>query len=369
MNGGNVIGRWSHTFSDNSDLRLQLYYDRTHRSIPGSITQDLQTYDADFQHRFPIGERNDIVWGVGYRLVFDDISNPPGSGFLPTQVSQQWFNGFVQDEIALMKDRLHLTLGTKIEHNDYTGFEYQPSARLAWKLAERQTVWGAVSRAVRTPSRIDRDFYAPSSPPFSVLAGGSGFDSEKMIAYELGYRIQPHHRVSFSLAAYYNDYDDVRSAERINPPAPFPLRIGNGLEGEAYGAELTADYRATDWWRLRAGYTELHIALGPKPGSTDTSQGSTEARDPNRQFYLRSSWDLPWRFELDATFRHVSSIANQNVPAYSELDLRLAWRATSTLEFSVIGQNLLNDHHGEFGSTASRQEIERSVYGKVTWRF
>ena len=368
VDGNNVIGRWSHTFSENSDLKLQLYYDRTHRNIPGTFAEDLNTYDFDLQHRFPLGERQDIVWGLGYRLIEDDVGNTASLAFLPPHVSRQWFSGFAQDEIALVKDRLHLTLGTKIEHNDYTGFEFQPSGRLAWKLNQRQTAWAAISRAVRTPSRIDSEFYAPSSPPF-FLAGGTNFVSEELLAYELGYRLQPHKRVSVSIAAFYNDYDNLRSLERVNPPALFPVVIGNGQKGESYGAELTADYQVTDWCRLHAGYTELQIHIRPKAGSTDTTSGSSESHDPNHQFFFRASLDLPCHLEFDSVFRYVTHIANLGVPAYGEVDLRLAWQPLAKLEISVVGQNLLHDHHAEFGAAATRQEIERAVYGKVVWRF
>jgi iron complex outermembrane receptor protein len=369
VSGGNVIGRWSHTFSEESDFKLQLYYDRTHRNIPGTFSEDLDTYDLDFDHRFPLGERNAIVWGLGYRRMDDDVGNSPVLAFLPRRLSRELFSGFVQDEIALVKDRLHLTVGTKIEHNDYTGFEFQPSGRLAWLITPRQTAWTAVSRAVRTPSRIDNDLFAPANPPFTLVQGGDDFVSEELLAYELGYRIQPHRRLSLSLAAYYNDYDNLRSVEKVNPPAPFPVVIANGQEGESYGAELTAEYHVTDWWRLRVGYTELRIHVRPKSGSTDTSKGSGESHDPNHQVGLRSSWDLPWHLECGVGFRYVSQIANQRVPAYQELDARLAWRPTPKLEFSIIGQNLLHDHHPEFGALTSRHEIERGVYGKVTWRF
>ena len=219
VSGANVIGRWSHAFYEGSDLQLQLYYDRTHRDILAQFSEDLDTYDVDFQHRFPLGERHDIVWGLGYRLIEDDVSNSAIVAFLPSQVSRQWFSGFVQDEIALVKDRVHLTLGTKIEHNDYTGFEFQPSGRLAWRLSEQQTLWSAISRAVRTPSRIDRELF--SVPPEFRIAGGPDFDSEELLAYELGYRVQPFSRLALSLAAYYNDYDDIRSLEQVSPPAAF----------------------------------------------------------------------------------------------------------------------------------------------------
>ena len=368
VDGGNVIGRWSHKFSERSDLKLQLYYDRTHRRIPNTFAEVLNTYDVDFQHRFPLGERQDIVWGLGYRFINDNVNNSPGLAFLPPRVSRQWLSGFVQDEITLVKHRLHLTFGTKIEHNDYTGYEYQPSGRLAWKLTQRQTIWAAISRPVRTPTGIDREIFVPASPPF-LLNGGPAFDSEELLAYELGYRIQPSERLSLSLATFYNSYNDLRSLEQVNPPAHLPIVIGNGLKGESYGAELTGDYRVADRWRLRAGYTELQIHIRPKPGSSDTTLGSGESHDANRQFFLRSSLDLPRHFEFDSTFRYVSRIANQRVPAYGELDQRLAWQPNPSLEFSLVGQNLLHNRHVEFGSPNARREIERSIYGKVIWRF
>jgi iron complex outermembrane receptor protein len=365
VNGGNVIGRWSHSFSERSDFTLQLYYDRTHRNVPKTFAEVLDTYDVDFQHRVQLVARQNIVWGLSYRLNNDNVTNSPGLAFLPPKVSRQAFSGFVQDEIALIEDRLNVTLGTKVEHNAFTGFEYQPSGRLAWKLTQQQTMWGAISRAVRTPSRIDRELFAPASPPF-LLAGGPGFVSEELWAYELGYRTQPSDRFSLSLATFYNAYDNLRSVERQGP-ATFPLVIANGLKGESYGAELTGDYRITDRLRLKAGYTEMRIHIWPTPGSTDTSRGSGESHDPNRQIFLRSSVDFPRHVEFDAAFRFVGSIANQTVPAYSELDLRWAWRPNSRLEFSIVGQNLLHDRHVEFGRPNARREIERSVYGKVLW--
>jgi iron complex outermembrane receptor protein len=368
VSGGNVLGRWTHRMSLDSDFKLQFYYDRTHRFVPGTFTEDLNTYDADFQHRALLGERNDIVWGLGYRLLDDKVGNTPALAFLPAKVTRQVFSAFGQDEIALVKDRLHLTLGTKIEHNDYTGFEFQPSGRLAWFVSQGQTVWGAISRGVRTPSRIDRELYAPGGPPF-FLVGGTNFGSEELLAYELGYRLQPIQRLSLSLAGFYNDYDNIRSVEQVSPPAPLPIALGNGQRGNSYGAEFTADYRATDRLRLRAGYTELQIHIRPKSGSTDVSKGSVESSDPNHQFFLRSSLDLPGHFQFDAALRYVTHLANQGVPAYAELDARLAWEPIPKLEFSIVGQNLLHHRHPEFGAVAARQEIERGVYGKALWRF
>jgi iron complex outermembrane receptor protein len=369
--GSNVLGRWSRTLSKDSDLSLQLYYDRTHRNIPGTFTEDLQTYDADFQHRFRVGAGHDVVWGLGYRASIDDEGNSAVLSFLPAHLSQRWLNGFVQDEMPLGTDRLRLTLGTKVEHNDYTGVELQPSGRLAWTLTRRQTLWGAISRAVRTPSRIDRDFFVPvalGSASF-LLAGGPDFVSEDVRAYELGYRSEPHDRLSLTVATFQNDYGHIRSLEQLAPPAPFPLVLANGQTGNSHGAELTAEYRVTDWWRLRSGYTAMRLHLRPDPGSTDKSFGSTESHDPNHFGTLRQSLDLPAHLQFDAAFRYVGQIANQTVQAYGELDERFAWQATPALECSIVGQNLLHAHHAEFGAPVTRKEAERGVHAKLVWRF
>jgi iron complex outermembrane recepter protein len=363
--GGNVLGRWSHTFSETSDLTLQFYYDRVHRATRGSFNDILNTYDVDFQHKFSPGERHDIVWGAGYRQVRDNFESGTLT-FVPQHLSLPTYSAFVQDEIALQKERMYLTVGSKVLHNYYTGVEFQPSARMTWKFPSRQqTLWAAISRAVRTPSRIDRDLSAPG-----ILVINPDFQSEILLAYELGYRIRPHERLSVSLAVYYNDYDDIRSVEMVNPPEPRPVIIANGQEGETYGAELTVDYQPTDWCRLRAGYTTLNVDIWAKPGSNDTSAGAAEGADPGHYFTLRSSLDLPGNFKLFPAFRYVSHLEKpMDVPAYSELDLRLAWQAKQALEFSIAGQNLLHDHHAEFGREATRKEIERTLYAKILWRF
>jgi iron complex outermembrane recepter protein len=367
VNGGNVLGRWSRTLSATSDIRVRLYYDRTHRDIPGTFAEDLNTYDVEFQHRVLAGSRHNIVWGLGYRLLDDNVRNSSSLAFLPAQVVRHWFGGFLQDEIALVPDRLSVALGTKIEHNDYTGVEVQPSGRVNWRMSSSGTLWTAVSRALRTPSRIDRELFAPGQPPHA-LAGGPDFRSEEVIAYELGYRVR-HRALAVSLATFYNSYEGLRSLEQANPPAAFPLVISNGLDGQSYGAELTAEYRPTPGWRIRAGYTELRIKIWPKANSTDTSGGSGESHSPNRQFALHSSADLPAKLRLDGGFRYVSEIANQQLPGYAELDARLTWSPLAQMDLSVVGQNLLHRRHAEFGSPAARREIERSVQGAVEWHF
>src|SRR5205814_2664516 len=182
--GRNVMARWTRHLSEKSDVNVNAYYDHTLREIPLTFRETLDTYDLSLRHRMPFGERHDVVWGLGYRQTQDVVGNTPGFAFLPPHQTRNLYSGFVQDEIEL-SSVLHWTLGSKVEHNDYTGVEVEPSTRLAWTPTATRTIWGAVSRAVRAPSRIDRDFYVPATPPF-LLAGGPAFDSEALIAYELG---------------------------------------------------------------------------------------------------------------------------------------------------------------------------------------
>src|SRR3989449_1138798 len=367
VSGGNVVAKWSHTISEGSSLAAQRNYGRPYRHIPGTFGEDLDTYDLDVQHAARLGARQDVVWGLGYRLINDRVANSSMLAFLPPGVARQWFSGFVQDEIALVPNRLHVALGTKIEHNDYVGFEVQPSGRVNWRPNPSGTLWAAVSRALRSPSRIDRELFAPAQPPY-FLAGGPGFHSEEELAYELGYRHQ-RGALPLSVATFYSRYHGLRSVEQVNPPAPDTLVIANGQYGESYGAELTADYWIMKGWRVRAGHTELRIHIWPNPGSTDTSRGASESQTPDRQFFLLSSVDLPAHLRLDAGIRAIDDITRQQVPAYAELNAQLTWQPTSQLDLSLVGQNLLHDRHAEVGAPATRREIERGVYGLVEWRF
>jgi iron complex outermembrane receptor protein len=243
--------------------------------------------------------------------------------------------------------------------------------------------WAAVSRAVRTPSRIDRDLTEPTGlpKPFpqSILNGSPDFVSETVIAYEAGYRAQFGDKVTTSLSVFYNDYDNIRSTTPGRAGFPnfgFPLVFQNNLEGETYGLESSTSYQVLDWWRLHAGYDLLEEHLRVKPGQVDFSDAHNETADPQNQFSLRSSMDLPQNVELDAGLRWVDKLHINNgptlgtVPSYFELDARLGWNPTKRLEFSIVGQNLLHNHHAEYGFPGpTQEEIERSVYGKVAWHY
>lgn len=370
IDGQNVLGRWRHILSDESDFTLQMYFDRTYRNIPNTFTEDLKTYDVDFQHRFSLGSRKQIIWGAGYRLMQDEVSNSAGLAFLPPDRNLQLVTGFVQDEITLLEEHLWLTLGSKFEHNDFSGFEIQPSARIAWSPDHdrRHTIWTAVSRAVRTPSRIDTDFFVPAtpSPLITNLVGGPRFSSETLIAYEVGYRVRPHNRLSLSLAAFFNDYDDIRSVEQVTANT---IEVRNENRAEAWGVELSVACQVTDWWQLNGGYTYLDKNVWQKSGGMDVNRGRAEGNDPNHQFVLHSMWDLPHGFEFDVVARYVDALPAPAVPGYFTFDARLAWRLRPHIELALVGQNLWDKRHPEFGAAASRQEIPRSVFGKVTWRF
>lgn len=363
VSGGNIIGLWTNYISETSDFTLQLYYDYVHRNVVGAYNDILNTFDVDFKHHFLLGTINNITWGGGYRLHEDNFM--PGTIiFDPQKISLQIFNAFIQDEIQLLKDRLYLTIGSKFEHNDYTGFEFQPGVRFLWNINDLQTFWAAVSRAVRTPSRIDRNWVIPN-----VSSGSPDYKSEELLAYELGYRIHPSSSISVSLAAYYNMYDNIRSVETIITPPPARLVFGNGFEATTFGGDIKIDSKIFNWWLIRVGYSHIQIDFDKKPVSTDNSNGTTEAADSRHNFLLNSSMDLPANFKLDIIFRYVSDIENpvSHVPEYSELDLRVAYQLTPSIEVSVTGQNLLHDHHPEFGVETEWQRIERSIYGKVTF--
>src|SRR6266516_4160343 len=347
VNGQNALGRWAHVFSEESELEVQIYFDRTWRNIPNQLAEELKTYDFDFQHHFAWGERQTIVYGAGYRLMQDRVRNSPSLSFLPPNRDLQLFSGFLQDDITLVPERLKFTLGTQLEHNDFSGWEVQPSGRLAWTLATNQILWAAISRAVRSPSRIDTDFFFPSPPvPPGVtnFSGNRGFDSENLLAYELGYRVQPFSRLSLSAAPYYNFYDDLRS---IDQTSPTNFVFENHFKGEVWGIELSANYRATDWWRLSGGYNYVHKHLWPP--TTNALASVREGNDPQHQFSAQSIMDLPAHLQFDVTARYVDTLPSPNVPSYLTFDVRLAWTPIPRLELSVVGQNLLDNQHPEFG--------------------
>jgi iron complex outermembrane receptor protein len=307
---------------------------------------------------------------LGFRHTHDVVGNAPALAFFPAVLDQDLYSAFVQDEILLRKN-LSFTLGTKLEHNDYTGFEVEPDARLSWTVSPQQALWAAVSRAVRTPSRIDRDLSEGAPPYLVLLKGGPDFNSETVIAYELGYRAQLNSRFTTSVSSFYNRYDDVRSTS-YTPTTLFPFYFANNVAGYTEGLEFSGNYQVSDGWSLHAGYTLLEEHLHVKPGQYDLNNARNEIADPEHQVSLRSSVNLPRNVEFDAALRWVDTLYDTigTVPSYFEMDARLAWHARERLELSIAGQNLLHDHHPEYGTPdPARGEIQRSVYGKAAWRY
>ncbi len=399
---GNIVGRWTSRFSEDSELKVQVYYDGYKREHPfgggvlvaapnefdpdqNQIREWRDTWDLDLQHRFRVLSRNEIVWGVEYRHTEDRIDAVNASQtWFKARARDNLFSAFVQNEFAIIEDKLSLTVGSKFEHNDYTGFEFQPSGRLAWTPTEHQTLWASVGRAVRTPTRLERDaridIAATPVPGPALISnfGNPNAGSETMLAYEIGYRIEPAHNVSFDVAAFYNTYELLANlpTDVMFELDPFPHSVQryeslNDFSGHTCGVEVMAQWQVTNPWRLTAGYT---LWKGSFPGND-----YRERTSPEQQFNVRSSLSLGRNWEFNAAVYYVDrvealtqgTLGAMKFDPVVRLDLGLNWRATENLEFSVWGQNLLDNGHPEFSGYKSSRvaEIPRTFYGKVTLRF
>lgn len=366
MNGGNLMFKWQRQL-ERGDLRFSAYFDQAERR-ESVLRQRIDTWDVEFQHRFPAGERHDIVWGTGYRLVSDEqIGDGTTLTFTQARRDTALYNLFIQDEIRLNPE-LYLTLGAKLEHNDYSGWETQPNARLFWQASETQAVWAAWSKAVRTPSRSDSDMtlHLPG-PPFLTFQASPSFDSQDLTAYELGYRHRLGHGLNYEVAGFYYDYDNLRSLE---PSVPFGFPFftyvyGNRMAGEAYGLELNTTWQVTPDWLLKAGYSSLWLdARDADARSVALFEGS----GPRNQAQLQSHHKLGEGLTLDALLYFVDN--QPGVSAYCRLDLRVAWQPRENLELSLVGQNLLDSSHMEnLGQDTVASAVPRAVYGQVRLRF
>ncbi len=389
FSGGNFLTRWRHRTADRREASLQFYYDRTRRNeVLFDETRD--TVDLEFQYRFPLGARHDLIWGVDTRVTVDDIGNSPSLVFTPTRRTDHLVSGFIQDQIALIRDRLVLTLGSKFEHNSYSDFEAQPNARLVYSPNAWNRIWTAVSRAVRTPARFERDvrtdtaaFPGPGGMTTLVQTlGNSDFTSEEELAFELGYRVQPVEWLSIDLAGFYTIYDNLRTAEpgvpvpalSASPPhIVLPFRLDNRMSGNTYGVEIASAWHPLSFWRLHLNYSYLEIKLHPDQTSAEPT--ADERRSPRHQVQLRSLVDLPWRLQFDTSVFFVDRLPKlvPSVPSYVRLDLRLGWRPTQAFDLSLVGQNLLDNRHPEWGSIfgvpVQPLEVQRSVYVQASWRF
>ncbi len=372
VNGQNIIGRWTRQLAPESSLSVQTYFDRTHRQIPGTGEENRDTFDAEAQYSLRAGAHQ-IVYGGNYRFSSDRITDlGPGLGFIPNHRDVHLVSGYAQDEWHILPDKFSLIGGSKFEYNSFSGFEIQPTGRFLWLPAPSQTVWGAISRAVRTPTQFDQDLIAPnpSTGRPTVLITNRDFDSEELVAYELGYRVKATNQLSFDLAGYYNVYDNLRSLEPQSATG-FPLLFQNKLNARSYGGELAVQWRINDWWLVEGNISLRHLRFHHDPDSLDTSNGTIEANDPDASFLIHSAIDLAKDVQFDAYLRYADSLPNPATPSYLELDLRLAWSPVRNLEIAIVGRNLLDDAHAEFSNTnpVLTREVQRSVYGTLKWSF
>lgn len=365
--GGNLVGRWERSLEEDQRIAAQLTYDRVERTVTPTYGEKLDILDLQVQHTWRPHSDHLAVWGLQYRYAIDRVQNSPYVAFLPAEVNQKWLSLFAQDEITL-GPTLRLTLGARLERNDYTGTEFLPNARLAWNVASQDVVWAAVSRAVRAPSRLDRDTFVPGTPPY-LLEGGADFRSEVARVYELGYRAQPAPSWSYSVTAFHAKYDHLHTQELSDSGTS--LFFGNRMEGRVRGLELWSTYQASNAWRLHMGYNRLwqDFALNAESRDTANSASATKGSTPSRQLLLRSAWDLPRQTDLNITARYVSELTEPSVPSYHAVDLRLGWRPRPSLELSVTGQNFFGPKHGEFSPEATRSAFGRSVFIELISRF
>jgi iron complex outermembrane receptor protein len=362
LSGANLTARWDRQLDSGSGLSLQAYYDRTERDVVPTFAEELDIFDLQFQHSLrPIG-RHSAVWGANYRYSRDRVDNSVHFAFLPAEVNQKWPSLFVQDDIAL-RENLRLIVGARLERNDYTGSEFLPNARLAWTLSSEHMLWAAASRAVRAPSRLDRDAYVPGIPPF-LLDGGRSVRSEVAKVYELGYRGQSGAKLSYSATIFHSDYDWLRTQE-IAPSGTF-LTFANGMQGYATGLETWGKYQLAPNWQISAGYTALRERLSLKPGSNDVAAPLAAGNDPSHSWQVRSSWDIGSTRTFDVGVRHVAALDRHSVPDYTAVDARLGWNLRPNLELSITARNLTGDH-AEYGPLTTRAEFGRSVFLKLAW--
>jgi iron complex outermembrane recepter protein len=366
VTGANVLGRWTRPVGA-ARFQAQAYYDRTTRNVPAQFDETRHTFEIDTQHRMTIGQRHALVSGAAFRVTHARDRGSAVLFFSPEERTDGLFSVFLQDEIALRQGSTFLTVGSKFERSDLAGLEIQPTVRLRWSRGGSETLWAAISRAVRLPTRFDTDLRIAAAP--LVIEGSESFRSEEIVAYEAGYRALPHPRLSFDVAMFANRYDDLRSLEQPLTSGD-PVILGNMLNAVTSGIEVAVTAQVLSRVRVHGSYAFLHKDLSLDPGSRDVSGGTSEGNDPTHRFTMRTQVDLPRALELDGILRSISARPSPAVPEYTELDLRFGWNVRPTLELSIVGQNLLHDQHREFGAAGpSRVLVQRGVYARSIWRF
>lgn len=376
FDGQNIIARYTHTFSPSSEIMVEAFYDRTWREdIPSSYTDQLQTVDVDIQHQFSL-KRHKLVWGGGYRWMESLVRNSTNyAGFKPNLRTLPQYDIFFQDEVEIIPQNLFFTIGSKLQHNVFTGFEVQPNARLSFLPGSRHNIWAAVSRAVRSPSRIDVDLHIPVNPlPIhpAIVDGGPDFISEELTAYELGYRVQPANNLSLSISGFYNNYDNLFSVEAIPEdhedalPDKVVYQIRNSSQGFSTGFEFKGTWQVAPNMRLRGGYTFFYKELTTDAPIYPVWQLGL---DPSHQFLLHYMLDVTDNLHFDVVCRGKAMYEYGLIEDYLTFDVSLSWEATKWLQLSAVGQNLGEDHyHGYVSPTGVPTKIEPRFYGRITCR-
>jgi iron complex outermembrane recepter protein len=369
IRGRNLLLRWSRAFAAASTLQVQAYYDRTERDSDGSgFTID--TYDLDVQHSFALGSRNDVVWGGGIRVSRHNLIGVPSFFFEPQRRTLTLGNIFVQDTLKI-GDTIQLILGMKLEDDPYSKAAFLPNVRATWRPTENMMLWAAVSRAIRSPTPFDRDVVEKVGA-IEFIIGGPNFRAEKVTAFELGVRAQPSSKLSLSVSAFYNRYDDLRSIE-FNRTTLFPLEWGNEIKGHTYGIEAWADYGVAPWWKLSAGANFLKESFAFKPDATSLLLPGLpgveqQGNDPKYQASLKSSMNLGSKATFDAALRYVGSRPLPHVSDYFELDARAAYNLSARVQLSVTARNLLHARHQEY-PLAEANPVTRKILAGMQWRF
>lgn len=390
VSGGNILSRWQRTISDTSSLSLQLYYDHTERDMLVS-PQIFNTVDLDLQHRFSPGTQQDIVWGLGFRHNQYELINTETLSFTTTNVTNDIFSAFLHDEISLIPSKVSLIIGSRFEHNDYSGFSYQPNARILWTMTPHNSLWSSVSRAVRSSTKGEQEItynyvtFADSDGSIKKyeIRGNPNFKSEELLAYEIGYRTEVMPLLSFDVALYYNMYKNLRVItpnkvySKVTPPYEVTeFILSNDMHGRAIGAEVSADWTPIDWWRLQLAYSYQNIKMQIDGAYIDEiNKGNAEGGTPQHQVSLRSGFDIGRQVTVDLWVRgmdKLASIDGNSIPGYLTMDVRFAWKPVKNLEVSIVGQNLFHNQHKEFIPeyiNTLPSEVVRSAYGKATWKF
>lgn len=360
--GGNLLASWTRQLSATDSMRAQVYYDRLELDNV-QLGEKRDTYDVEYQQIAAIGARHLLIWGGSYRNTSDNIRNGPLIAIDPSRRTDNTVSGFIQDTITLVPDKVQLTLGTKVENNDYSGTEWQPNIRFAWTPDTQQTYWTAYSRAVRVPSRLEADLV------FGGTRLGDNVQAEHVDAYEFGYRRLVTASFSYDVAAFYNAYDDLATVEQ-------GFQFQNKMSGHTRGVEVAGRWQLASSWRLDVAYTYLQMKLAVDASSIAVNQPQTiERSNPQHQLAVRSAQNIARNLEFDATLRFVDDLPQLGVPAYTTLDLGLTWFMGRAIELSLVGQNLLDSHHPEQRvvdpntGVATGTEVQRGVYTKLTWRF